>query len=77
MSILVQKGHRSTSALVTARKVHECAWCYGSINVGESHIIATEFPGGEAGYADHAGHPVRMRVHAKPPCYHGPTEPAS
>ena len=75
MSDLVRKGHCTTEALVTARKVHVCAWCDGRIDVGELHIIATEFPGGEAGYADYAGRPVRMRVHAKPPCYHGPTEP--
>lgn len=27
---------------------------------GELYIEHTEFPGGEAGYADSAGHPVRM-----------------
>lgn len=27
---------------------------------GELYIEHTEFPGGDAGYADSAGHPVRM-----------------
>ncbi|PJE24754.1 MAG: hypothetical protein CK431_04475 [Mycobacterium sp.] len=30
------------------------------IQPGELYIEWTEFPGGEAGYADMAGHPVRM-----------------
>lgn len=30
------------------------------IKRGDVYLEWTEFPGGEAGYADHAGHPVRM-----------------
>lgn len=30
------------------------------IKPGEVYLEWTEFPGGEAGYADYAGHPVRM-----------------
>lgn len=30
------------------------------IRPGEYYIEHTEFPGGDAGYADYAGHPVRM-----------------
>jgi hypothetical protein len=30
------------------------------IQPGQMYIEHTEFPGGEAGYADTAGHPVRM-----------------
>lgn len=31
-----------------------------SIKPGDLYIEWTEFPGGDAGYADAAGHPVRM-----------------
>ncbi|OBJ15569.1 hypothetical protein A5622_26620 [Mycobacterium sp. 1245801.1] len=30
------------------------------IQPGELYIEHTEFPGGDAGYADGAGHPIRM-----------------
>ena len=30
------------------------------IKPGDAYLEWTEFPGGEAGYADYAGHPVRM-----------------
>ncbi|WP_301119839.1 hypothetical protein [Mycolicibacterium fortuitum] len=30
------------------------------IRAGELYIEHTEFPGGDSGYADAAGHPVRM-----------------
>ena len=30
------------------------------IQPGEHYVEHTEFPGGDAGYADAAGHPVRM-----------------
>lgn len=68
-----RKGYCTEERHVTARKPHTCAWCGNGIPVGTVHVVVTEFPGGEAGYADYAGHPVRMRVHAEPPChYHSP-----
>ena len=69
MSTPLRKGHCSTERLVRARKPNRCAWCGGPIPAGSQYVVVTEFPGGEAGYADHAGHPVRMAVHAAEPCY--------
>ncbi|MFV8173774.1 hypothetical protein [Mycolicibacterium peregrinum] len=34
--------------------------CCGPIQPGEFYIEHTEFPGGESGYANAAGHPVRL-----------------
>lgn len=31
------------------------------IKPGEHYLLCTEFPGGELGYADHAGHPIRFK----------------
>lgn len=57
---------RSTSTyretVRTAAKVHVCADCHQPINVGDRYVIATEYPGGESGYADAAGHPVSLKV---------------
>lgn len=74
MSSLVRRSHCYTETRQVARKVHGCDWCHGAIEVGETYTIATEFPGGEAGYADFAGHPVRFRLHAHPPCSYASEE---
>lgn len=54
-----------TVRIVTARKDHRCdeyPRCpHGGIRRGQQYQIHTEFPGGEAGYADSAGHPVSMK----------------
>lgn len=47
-----------TSRVRRARKVHLS--CCKAIQPGDLYIEHTEFPGGESGYADGAGHPVRM-----------------
>jgi hypothetical protein len=47
---------------VKARKKHYCEWCRTfAIKPGDTYWRHTEFPGGDAGYADSAGHPVSMR----------------
>lgn len=33
-----------------------------NIRKGDLYLLCTEFPGGESGYADAAGHPVRLRL---------------
>lgn len=76
MSTLVRKGHCVEERRVTARMDHRCEWCGGAIPAGASHIVCKEFPGGEAGYADAAGHPVRMRIHDAAPCWYPPIEDA-
>jgi hypothetical protein len=45
-----------------ARKSHSCPSCdeWRIIKRGDVYLEHTEFPGGDAGYADAAGHPVRM-----------------
>lgn len=48
-----------------ARKVRRCPSCYMAgdralIKPGDVYLEHKEFPGGDAGYADSAGHPVRM-----------------
>ena len=48
-----------TAVVRRARKIHKCYGCR-AIQPGEYYIVHTEFPGGDAGYADSAGHPVRM-----------------
>lgn len=46
-----------------ARKPHRCEWCRKSaIAAGDVYVTWIEFPGGDAGYADSAGHPVRLNV---------------
>jgi len=72
VSIILRNWPNAREESVTARKPHRCNWCGGLIVPGEQYVVATEFPGGEAGYADAAGHPVRMAVHHYRPCYHGP-----
>lgn len=72
MAELLRKSHCYTERRVTARKVHWCDWCGLPIKVGTAYVLATEFPGGEAGYADYAGRPVRFTVHAAPPCSYAP-----
>lgn len=60
----------ATERHVRARKDYACSWCGEAIPKGSEYVIATEFPGGEAGYADSAGHPVRFRIHGAPPCHY-------
>lgn len=43
-----------------ARKPRPCPGCDRIIAPGATYLEHTEFPGGEAGWADAAGHPVRM-----------------
>lgn len=47
-----------------ARTNRRCRWgdCHRSIRVGEPYLHFVEFPGGESGYADYAGHPVSMDI---------------
>lgn len=56
--------HNTRVVRRVARKLHRCSesgWSEGHpIKRGEVYLEWTEFPGGESGYADHAGHPVRM-----------------
>lgn len=33
-----------------------------NIRKGDLYLLCTEFPGGESGYADSAGHPVQLRI---------------
>lgn len=47
-----------TSRVRRARKRRR--GCCGPIEPGELYIEHKEFPGGDAGYADAAGHPVRL-----------------
>lgn len=55
-------GHYATRRRI-ARKPHRCEGCTsiqpGPIQPGDVYLEHTEFPGGDAGYADAAGHPVR------------------
>lgn len=72
MSVLCGKYHCSEERHVTTRKEYVCDWCNKPIPKGSDCVVATEFPGGDAGYADSVGHPIRMRLHGEPPChYHG------
>lgn len=51
----------TTSRVRRARKTHPgCGGYCKPIQPGELYIEHTEFPGGDSGYADGAGHPVRM-----------------
>lgn len=44
-----------------ARKYHPClGGCSGVIKPGEMYLAGIEFPGGDLGLADYAGHPVRL-----------------
>jgi hypothetical protein len=50
-----------TSRVRRARKAHSCGhYPGGQIRPGDLYIEHTEFPGGDVGYADAAGHPVRL-----------------
>lgn len=48
-----------TTRLRRARKPRQCG-CDRRIPSGEQYLEHKEFPGGESGYADAAGHPVRI-----------------
>jgi hypothetical protein len=55
-----------TQRISRARKNYACDYrmsysCHG-IAAGQLYVTSTEFPGGEAMYANAAGHPVRMRI---------------
>jgi len=46
-----------------ARQTHPaCGGYCPPIHAGDVYLEVTELPGGESGYADDAGHPVRMVV---------------
>ena len=74
---LCRSHNCATERHVTARKDYRCDWCGGPIKRGSEHVIATEYPGGEAGYADSAGRPVRWRICAAPPCHYCVIPPGS
>jgi hypothetical protein len=44
----------------TAAKTRRVRCCGGLIRTGERYLMHVELPGGDAGYADTAGHPVQM-----------------
>lgn len=44
----------------TAVKLRRVSCCGGLIRPGERYLMHVEMPGGDAGYADSAGHPVQM-----------------
>ena len=48
-----------TTRVRTARKPHSCINSH-RIAPGEVYLEHKEFPGADTGYADTAGHPVRM-----------------
>ena len=75
MSNTCRRYHCATEVHVRARKNYRCEWCGEQIRKGSDHVIATEFPGGEAGYADSAGHPVRWRICPAPPCHYCGSHP--
>lgn len=58
----MRKTHANvTSRVRRARKMRLCdAYPGRPIRPGELYVEHTEYPGGESGYADSAGHPVRM-----------------
>ena len=72
MSIVCLKEPNYVQQHVTAITRHRCEWCHGAIEPGTTYVRCTEYPGGDAGYADAAGHPVRMAIHAAEPCHHCP-----
>ena len=72
MSTVCLKESSYNQRHVTARSRHRCEWCHKAIEPGTVYVLATEYPGGDSGYADAAGHPVRMCVHADAPCHHCP-----
>lgn len=43
-----------------ARSFRRCDGCDRGIAPGDTYLVHTDFPGSSAGYATHAGHPVRM-----------------
>lgn len=43
-----------------ARKRTWCGSCSGAIQPGAVYLEGKEFPGGELGFADYAGRPVRL-----------------
>lgn len=58
MSTYVEKA-------VTARQRHMCEnypTVTHRIERGDKYLVATEYPGGESGFADAAGHPVRIKI---------------
>jgi hypothetical protein len=73
-----RRGHASifyTERRSVSGQTHLCSWgdCRAAmgparvrpdarIPAGEPHLVLTEFPGGDAGYADAAGKPVSMRI---------------
>jgi hypothetical protein len=75
MSAAVMTAYRQSVRRRVARKVHSCQWgnCPDSrsIHPGDVYLEATEFPGGESGYATHAGQPIRMAVCARCACGFG------
>ncbi|HEY9251573.1 MAG TPA: hypothetical protein VIP06_02860 [Nocardioides sp.] len=60
MSGWVKSGDAFRVQARTAVKVRLAPCCGGVIRPGERYLMHVELPGGEAGYADSAGHPVQM-----------------
>lgn len=70
MSIILEKpggvDPRTRYEIVTARRDRRCddyptsQWL--SIRAGDRYLRITEFPGGESGWADNAGKPVRLHI---------------
>lgn len=50
--------------ILTARKSRTCdsAGCVERIEPGDQYLLAKEYPGGESGYADAAGKPIRLHL---------------
>lgn len=70
MARICQKDRFYRSVHIVGVRRHICAWCDKPIEPGTEYVVATEYPGGDSGYADTAGHPVRMSVHAESPCHY-------
>lgn len=68
MSVVLEKpaGHdpKTRYEIRRARSERLCEGhrCTVIIPPGQNYLVCTEYPGGESGYADAAGHPVRLAV---------------
>lgn len=60
MSAWVKSGDAFRVQARTAVKARRVPCCGGLVLAGERYLVHVELPGGDAGYADTAGHPVQM-----------------